>query len=193
MKLRLMILGLIFVAFGCGEDRMPVVADPTVKEEAAPKPALELIDISKVPPLDVKARFQEGKTGTGEPNQVAKDLVANGKGSIPFLIGKLDDETEIDHRIENYWGRLYVGDLALIILTDFFTERDLGKSAIPGFRWDEFLEKGNDKELTGEAVLRRYIEKHGRKEIRQRWQQVWDQNKEKIFWDAKCSCFRMGK
>ena len=193
MKLRLLMVAMMLGVFGCGDDRMPVVSDPTVKEEAGPKPPLELIDISKVPPLDAKTRFQEGKTATGEPNQVAKDLVANGKASIPFLIGKLDDETEIDHQIQSYWSHNFVGDLALIILTDFFTEKDGIRSTVPGFTWDEFLERGTDRSQTGEAVLRTYIEKHGRSEIKRRWQQTWDQNSDKIFWDPLCYCFKVRK
>src|SRR5687768_10226143 len=95
MKLQLVILALVITAHGCGDQQMPVIADPTVKEISAPKPALELIDISKVPRLD-KSRFQEGHTATGEPNQIAKDLVANGKDAIPFLISKLGDETKME-------------------------------------------------------------------------------------------------
>lgn len=123
MKLRLAIVVLLATGFACGDERMPVVADPTVKQDTVSKPPLELIDISKVPPLDPKARFQKGKTSTSTVNQVAKDLVSNGKSSIPFLIAKLDDETEMDPTIMNFWYQLYVGDTAHIILTDFFTDR----------------------------------------------------------------------
>ena len=178
-----------FILSACGDDRLPVVADPTIKTESTPKPALELIDISKVPHLDSKGRFQDGQTADGETNQVAKDLVANGKDAIPFLIDKLDDETEMDHTIVNFWYQLSVGDMAHIILTDFFTDRSEVNSTIPGFAWDDFLERGNDKGLMGEEVLRRYIQKHGRKNIKSRWQELWDKNKDKIFWDEPCYCF----
>lgn len=178
---------------GCGDDRLPTISDPTVKTESTPKPALELIDISKVPKLSPKGRFQEGQSATvfGEPNQVADDLIANGKDAIPFLISKLEDETEMDHQIINYWYKLYVGDMAHIILTDFFNDQTELKSTVPGFFWDDFLERGSNKEITGEEVLRRYIQKHGRKAIRQKWQRMWDENKDKIYWDERCYCFKL--
>ena len=190
MKLQVVILTLMVVAYGCGDERIPVIADPTVKESIAPKPALELIDISKVPPLD-KSRFQEGHTATGEPNQVAKDLLANGKDSIPFLISKLEDETKMESPTVNFWYQMCVGDLALIILEDLFTDETEMNSTIPGFGWDDFLERGRDRALMGEEVLRRYIRKHGRKKIKERWQMMWQKNKDKIFWDGKCFCFKL--
>jgi hypothetical protein len=180
-------------AIGCsGSDQLPVVSDPTVKVDSTPKPALELVDLSKVPPLAPKGRFQDGRIGNGQPNQIAKDIVANGKDSIPFLIQKLDDETEIDRHIINYWYRLSEGDLALVILFDLFTDKTEANSTIPGFSYGEFLEGGNDPSLTGEEILRRYIQKHGRARIEQRWQRLWDEKKDKIFWDERCYCFRLG-
>ena len=189
MRFVLVSFVMAFILSGCGDDRLPAVEDPTIKTESTPKPALELIDISKVPHLASKGRFQDGGTADGGTNQVAKDLVANGKDAIPFLIDKLDDETEMDHTIVNFWNRLSVGDMAYIILTDFFTDRSGVSSTIPGFAWDDFLERGNDKSLTGEEVLRRYIQKHGRKSIKTRWQELWDKNKDKIVWDERCYCF----
>src|SRR5829696_9162318 len=111
---------------------VPAVADPTVTVTTTPKPALEHVDITKIPPLD-KTRFQEGRSANGEPNRVAKELVANGKDSIPFLIGKLDDETEMDRQKHSFWYQLYVGDTALIILTDLFMDESEVNSTIPGF------------------------------------------------------------
>ena len=125
----------------------------------------------------------------GNKNQVLADIIANGKDSLPFLISKLDDETEMDRRVENFWYRLYVGDMALIILDDLFTDETESRSTLPGFSWDDFLERGDNREITGEEVLRRYIRRHGRSTIKRRWQKLWTENKEKIFWDADCKCF----
>lgn len=177
----------------CDSGPMPQVPDPTTKAETTPKPNLEFVDISKTPELSSKGRFQKGDTALGETNQVAKDLVANGKDSIPFLISKLDDETEIDRHIIPFWYQLSVGDLALVILDDFFTDESGINSTVPGFEWDEFLERGGDKDLTGEEVLRRYIQKHRREKIKERWQEMWTQNKDKIFWDERCYCFKVRK
>ena len=178
------------IAIACDEPPVPVVRDPTVNLESTPKPALETVDISRVPPRD-KRRFQEGHSANGEPNNVASELVANGRDAIPFLISKLDDDTEMDHRVVPFWYKLYVGDMALIILTDFFEDETEVNPTIPGFGWDEFLERGSDRSLMGEEVLRRYIRRHGRSKIKARWQAMWEQNKDKIFWDEKCYCFKI--
>lgn len=149
-------LSVLAASAGCsGTDQLPLVPDPTAKVDSTPKTPLELLDLSRVPPLDPKGRFQDGRTGNGEPNPIAKDLVANGKDSIPFLIAKLDNEAEIDPHIINYWYRLFEGDLALIILMDFFTDETEVNSTVPGFSYDDFLERGSDRTLTGEEVLRR--------------------------------------
>jgi hypothetical protein len=120
---------------------------------------------------------------------IADDLISNGKDSIPFLINKLDDETKMDRTAMDYWYELHVGDMVLVILSDLFTKKDAETSTIPGFRWDEFLERGNDKDSTGEAILRKYIKNHGRKNIKERWQKMWDENKDKIYWDDTEKCF----
>lgn len=89
----------------------------------------------------------------------------------------------------DFWYEVYVGDIALIILNDFFTKNDGITSTIPSFSWDEFLERGNDKDSTGEQILRNYIEKHGRTKIKERWQKMWKENKEDIYWDESKRCF----
>ena len=191
MKIGILILTALLVIAACGDDRVPVVAEPTITSEPTPKPVLELLDLTETPPL-TKGRFQDGETADGRPNHLAKAIVAQGKNAIPFLIGKLDDETELPRPVTNFWYRQFVGDVALIILIDLFQDRSEVNSTIPGFGWDEFLERGGDGTLMGEEVLRRYIRKHGRKTIKQRWQKMWDQNKDKIFWDERCYCFKLG-
>lgn len=191
MILKVVVAVLFFGLVSCTESKTPVAPDPTVNDEKIPKPPLELVDISKSPVLSSKGRFQTGETALGETNQVAKDLVANGKDAIPFLISKLDDETEIDRHIMPFWYQLHVGDLALIILGDLFTDETEVNSTIPGFGWDDFLERGGDESLMGEEVLRRYIRKYGRKKIKERWQEMWERNKDKISWDEKCYCFKI--
>lgn len=181
---------LVGVLAGCSKPEFVEVPNPTETANVIAKPPLELIEISKMPIL-TKGRVQDGQTALGETNQIAIDLVANSKGSIPFLINQLDDDAEMDRHVMNYWYQLYVGDMAHIILTDFFTDETGINSTIPGFGWDEFLERGDDKDIMGEEVLRRYIRKHGRKSIKQRWQKMWDQKKDKIFWDEKCNCFKV--
>lgn len=189
MKWGFLVLTTLFVIAGCGAKHRPVVTPPTINAEPSPKPALEDIDLTKTPPL-TKGRFQDGETADGRPNPLADAVVASGKNAIPFLIGKLEDETALPEPVTNFWYQQYVGDVALIILFDLFQDR-AEVDSIPGFGWDEFLERGGDKALMGEEVLRRYVRKHGRKKIKQRWQQMWEQNNQEIVWDETCYCFKL--
>lgn len=189
-KLTFLVLALVVFFAACREPEIESVMASAETPNAIVKPPLELIDISKMPPLDSKRIQTSMEDALGNKNHVFADLLANGKDSIPFLINQLENETEMDRTIMSFY-RLYVGDMAHIILTDFFTDETETKSTIPGFGWDEFLERGSDKDIMGEEVLRRYIRKHGRKSIKQRWQKTWDQNKDKIFWDEKCRCFKI--
>jgi len=161
---------------------------------ALPKKALNRIDLSAIKHI-AKGRAQDG-TLEGEnfaKLSIADDLLAHGKDSIPFLISKLDDETKMNRGVVDFWYEAYVGDVALIILIDFFTRNDEFTSTIPGFSWDDFLERGNDRDSMGEQILRNYIEKHGRKRIKERWQKMWEQNKENIYWDETDRCFKIKK
>lgn len=189
-SLILIVLVLSVFLAACSDSEIAGVPVPAETPNIVAKRPLELVDISKMTTLAPKGRIQDGKTALGDTNHIAIDLVANGKDSIPFLINQLEDETDMDRHTMNYWYQLYVGDMAHIILTDLFTDQTGMNSTVPGFGWDEFLERGNDKDIMGEEVLRRYIRKHGRRSIQQRWQEMWDQNKDKIFWDEKCRCFR---
>ena len=154
----------------------------------SPRP-LELIDLSKMPPLDSKRMQTSMRDAVGNRNEILADLIANGKASIPFLITRLDDETKIENRVIPFWYEQSVGDVALVTLFHLFSDDRTMRSTIPGFGYDDFLERGSDKNLTGEEVLRRYIRRHGRKDIKSRWQKMWESNKQKLYWDADCRCF----
>jgi hypothetical protein len=121
---------------------------------------------------------------------VVEQLIAHGKQSIPYLISKLDDETKIQGHVMDYWNDVRVGDVAFIILTDFFTDHTWQNTTIPGVDWDEFLERGGNKDITAEQVLRNYISSHGRSKIKSRWQQIWDKYRDKVEWDQTERCFK---
>lgn len=146
------------------------------------------IKLSSIGRIKPKGRIQDPELNN---IKTIEYLVAVGKPSIPWLIGQLDDETKIDHRVMDYWYQTYVGDLAFIVLGSLFQDRK-GQSTIPGFGWDEFLERESPDDMA-EAVLRDYIEKHGRKRIKTRWQEYWNANKDRIEWDQACYCFRTDK
>jgi len=120
---------------------------------------------------------------------VINGLIQHGKEAVPYLISKLDDETKIEGHIIDYWSEVRVADVALIILIDFFTDSS-SQTTLAGVGWDEFLERGVNEDLTAEQVLRNYISKHGRKAIKDRWQTLWREYGDRVFWDNKESCFR---
>ena len=120
---------------------------------------------------------------------VVEQLLARGRESIPYLISQLEDETEIEGHVLDYWSDVRVGDVALIILTNFFTDSSWKRTTINGVGWNEFLGGGNDASLTGEQRLRNYIALRGRKSIKERWLQVWKKHQENIIWDDVERCF----
>lgn len=122
---------------------------------------------------------------------VVETLIQHRKEVIPYLISKLGDETKIDGHVIDYWSEVRVGDVALIILTNFFTDGSFQNTTIPDVSWDVFLERGANKDLTGERVLRNYISKHGRKAIKERWQALWREYRDRLFWDENERCFRV--
>src|SRR6266699_4942273 len=109
----------------------------------------------------------KGRVQDRQYNQLpaVEQLIAQGKESVPYLISKLNDEAKIEGQVVDYWSDVCVGDVALIVLTDFFTDSTWQRATVAGVSWDELLERGNQKGLTAEQVLRRYISKHGRKKI----------------------------
>jgi hypothetical protein len=97
----------------------------------------------------------------------------------------------MEGQVIDYWSELRVGDVALIILTDYFTDSSWQRTTIAGVGWDEFLERGSKKNFTAEQVLRSYIAKHGRDKIKDRWQEIWTRDGDRIFWDDGERCFKV--
>lgn len=181
-----------FSSLGCSTVEISKADSLQVQKPVLPKKPLADIDLTTIKHID-KGRAQDGSLEDENFNTlpIAEDLLAHGKDSIPFLISKLEDETEMKRGTMDFWYDVYVGDIALIILVDFFTKDDELTSTIKGFEWDEFLERGNDKDSMGIDILRSYIEKYGRKTIKERWQKMWDENKENIYWDISENCFKL--
>ena len=148
------------------------------------------IDLTKIEHLAGKGRVQDREYNK---SVIVDQLLAQRTEAIPFLIAKLDDETRLAAPVMNHWYQVYVGDVALVILTDFFTDNTWQKPTIPGVDWNTFLQRGNDVDLTAEQVLRNYIAQHGRAEIKRRWEQIWQQHKDQIIWDDKQHCFTVRK
>jgi hypothetical protein len=145
-------------------------------------------NLAKIGHISPKGRVQDRDYNS---LPIVDELLAQGTKSIPYLIRKLDDETEVQGVVIDYWSEVTVADIALLILTDFFTDSTWQKTTIPGISWDDFLERGERKSLTAEKLLRSYIVQHGRKNILEKWTTIWSRYQHSIMWDASERCFRV--
>jgi hypothetical protein len=143
-------------------------------------------DLSTIGHISPKGRVQD-RDYNNLP--IVDELVSLGTKSIPYLIRKLDDETKLQGVVMDYWSEVTVADVALIILTDFFTESTWKKTTIPDP--DNFLDRGNRKDLSAEELLRTYIAQYGRKKIQDKWTAIWARYQHAIMWDATERCFRL--
>jgi hypothetical protein len=193
MKFLIFLNIIAIFSFGCSTFESSKVDSLPNKKIDIQKADLSNVDLTEIKHIAPKGRTQDGslEDENFNPHPIAEILVSNGKDSIPFLIDKLDDETKMKRQTIDFWYQVYVGDVALIILNDLFTKPDGISSTIPEFSWDKFLERGNDTDSMGEAILRKYIEKYGRKKIKERWQKIWEDNKENIYWDNEDECFKI--
>jgi hypothetical protein len=187
---KLLLIGLL-VFTGCGptSTSAPVkTATPERARQNLPTVPLSQIDLSKIGAVTPKGRVQD-KDYNNLP--VVENLIAHERRAVPFLIGKLDDETEIKNHVFDYWSDVRVGDVAFTILTDFFTDPTWQKTTIPGVGYDTFLGRKPNSNETGEQLLRNYISKHGRHEITTRWRAIWAQYQDRVYWDENDRCFKL--
>jgi hypothetical protein len=186
----LLLIGLLALT-GCGVTSTPApmkTATPETVRQNLPTVPLSQIDLSKIGAVTPKGRVQD-RDYNNLP--VVENLIAHGREAIPFLIGKLDDETEIKDHVFDYWSDVRVGDVAFATLTDFFTDPTWQKTTIPGVGYDTFLGRKANSDVTGEQLLRNYIAKHGRHDIMIRWRAIWAQYQDRVYWDEKDRCFKL--
>lgn len=180
------VISLSLLATACGKSMAPSYSpSPTTANNKRP---LSELDLSRIGQIAPKGRVQDKNY-----NNLAEieKLIANGKDSIPFLIGKLEDESVIKHHVMDYWPQpVTVGDVAYVILMDFTTDSSWTKNTIPGADRDSLLGK-YDPDLPGVERLARFVEKHGRKPVRQKWEMLWAAHKDQIVWDERERCFKV--
>lgn len=191
MKVLFLLIGSIILFVCCtGKSSSLLQSSPQRPVNLSPRPSSspeQPVDLAQIPHLQPKGRVQDKDYNNIE---MIDRLVAMQVHAIPFLIDKLTDETKIKHPVADFWQQVTVGDVAFIILTDFFTDSSWTKTTIPGVGWDEMLER-KDQAETGEQTLRRFIVRHGRKVIKERWAKVWNENRDKLYWDKKERCFKL--
>jgi hypothetical protein len=149
------------------------------------KPTLT-IDLSQIGPTAPKGRVQDKEYNPHLP--VVDALIEAGPDAIPFLVSKLEDETEIEGHVFDYWPRVYVGDAAFRILRDFFTTPDWQHSTVSGFCGNELIERDNYR-IAFSSAFAEYIAAHGRRELRRKIENLLRPYDGQFAWDPQMRCF----
>jgi hypothetical protein len=160
----------------------------TPSEMEGPRKSLSEIDFSRIGRIAPKGRVQDKEYNQLE---VIDQLIANGKDSIPFLISKLEDETVLDHHVIDYWSKVTVGDVALLILSNFSLDSTWTKVTIPGTRWEELFEAKKNPNIAFLDYYDTQIRKRGRGWVKAKWQRIWTTYKDRIVWDGQERCFKV--
>jgi hypothetical protein len=124
------------------------------------------------------------------PSPVMDQIIAAGPRAVPTLIRMISDRHMAQTRepLICYWPGMTVGDIAFILLNDFFTDTG-GKTTVPGADWGDMLRPEN-KGAAWEQ-LHGFIRKHGSAALQARWQHVWNKYGGQAFWDPKERCFML--
>lgn len=154
------------------------------------KPSIEKdIDLSRIKHIAPTDRIQNPQWNP-DNQYLIKGISKWKKETIPFLINKLDDETILEVGLIDYWSRVTIADLAMIILSDLFRDSDY-QTTISGTDWHNMIGwKWGDKEPDFN-VLFDYLRLHGRKPIKQKWKKIWLKYKDRIYWDETEKCFKI--
>jgi hypothetical protein len=144
------------------------------------------VDLTQIGHIASKGRVQDA-----DYNRLPEvdALIQAGAAAIPFLVQSLEDETEIQHSVVDFWPRVRVGDVALIILCDFFKTSDWTRSTIPGLSWDTLLERP-DRGAASWEVLGGFLAKHGRRGLRNKVESILEPYQGRLSWDATERCFK---
>src|SRR3990172_9386152 len=70
-------------------------------------------DLGQIGHVAPKCRVQDREYNPRLP--VVTSLIKAGPAAIPFLVSRLEDDTEIKGHVFDYWPRVAVGDVALVL------------------------------------------------------------------------------
>jgi hypothetical protein len=147
------------------------------------------LDLLKIGHLHTSGRMQD-KEFHPYHQELVKTIGQHPQESISLLIGKLDDETACAEQPFCYWNSGTIGDLAIGILDDLFTDSN-DRSTLSGSDWPNLIgyRDGSDEPFMN--AWYDYVERHGRKPIKRHWERLWHKYQDKMYWDEKELCFKV--
>ena len=146
-------------------------------------------DLLAIRPLVAKGRAQD--TLDIMPNPVVEDLLARGTEAIPYLIGRLESERRYPGPVLPYWPEVREGDVALVLLSDFFLDPSFTKSTLPELCWDSVIPPDRTGDAPASQRLHALVAQHGRGGLRSKWEAAWREHREDIYWDERGRFFRV--
>ena len=96
----------------------------------------------------------------------------------------------VEAGIIDWWSGVTVADLAMVILSDLFKDTSY-KRQILSTDWHEIIGWKEGDPEPDFNILYDFLERHGRKPIKNNWNQIWEKYKDKIYWDEKERCFKV--
>jgi hypothetical protein len=145
------------------------------------------VDLGQIGHIASKGRVQDEEYNPG--NQVVRSLIASGPEAVPFLVAKLTDDNIVKGPVFDFWPVVRVGDIALVVLCDFFTVSDWSRSTVPGLAWADLLEQ-HDADIPSWTALERFVTKHGRTGLQRKVETLLKPHQGKLVWDQAEHCFR---
>jgi hypothetical protein len=125
------------------------------------------------------------------PSKEMDQIIAAGPKAVPVLIGMIDDNrmAQTKEPIVCYWPGMTIGDIAVCLLTDLFTDPSYTKTTLAGADWNEMLGPSNN--LPAWEQLHAFTKKHGSGALQAKWWRLWDKYGGQVFWDPRERCFKL--
>ena len=145
----------------------------------------ELVDLRRIGHLSAKGRVQD------QPAPIVDALIKAGPDAVPFLVSKLADRSRLSGPpVLDFWPRIEVRHVALVVLCDLLTRADGRTPTVPNASWDQILDR-QDADMPSWELYDRFVAKHGADAVRLKVEQVLAPYKSKLIWDAAERCFRV--
>ena len=145
----------------------------------------DLVDLRRIGHLSSKGRVQD------QPVPVVEALIKAGPDAVPFLVSKLADRSRLTGPpVLDFWPRIEVRHVALVVLCDLLTRSDGHTPTVPNASWDQILDR-QEPDTAAWELYDRFVAKHGDDAVRQKGERLLAPYKGKLIWDAAERCFRI--